>query len=349
MTGTVIRTVLGDVDPSGVGIVDYHEHLFQTSPLLPGDELDDEGRSGIEAQSLADAGVMLMVEATPTGLGRDPAAVARISGRTGMAIVHVTGAHHAGHYAQTAPILAGTTAQLARRFIRDIEDGFSDGSGDTARAPHGEPVRAGMVKAGVRYWSIGAFERRVLEASAQTSRRTGCAIMVHLDYGSAAHEVLDILEDSGVTADRVVLAHVDRNLDAGLHTSLAQRGAYLGYDGMARHKRAPDSEILRCLAQVAGTGSGARHLVLGGDVARSSRYVAYGGMPGLAYLPRRFVPRLERLVSAEAFRCICADNAIRLLSLAGRGEHGTEATAQKARASRDRGGDDPPSGPAGAP
>lgn len=42
MTKQNIRTVLGDVDASLLGAVDYHEYLFQVSPLLPGDELDDE-------------------------------------------------------------------------------------------------------------------------------------------------------------------------------------------------------------------------------------------------------------------------------------------------------------------
>lgn len=310
-----IRTVLGDIDASSVDTVDYHEHLFQVSPLLPGDELDDEVLSGTEAQSLSDAGIRLMVEATPTGLGRNPTAVARISKRTGMAIVHVTGAHHAAHYAPDAPILQMTEEKLAAIFTHDVNEGFDDGTGGITSGPAGAAVRAGMVKAGIRYWSIGAFERRVIAAAARTSHTTGCAVMIHLDYGSATHEVLDLLENHGIPADRVVLAHVDRNLDAELHISLAQRGAYLGYDGMARHKRAPDSDILRCLTRVADTAEGARRLMLGGDVARRTRYIAYDGMPGLAYLPQRFMPRLKKLVRADVYRLIAGGNATRLLSL----------------------------------
>jgi predicted metal-dependent phosphotriesterase family hydrolase len=71
VTGQV-RTVLGDVPASALGRTDYHEHLFQVTPLLPGDELDDDDRSGAEAGLLHAAGIDAMVEATPTGLGRDP-------------------------------------------------------------------------------------------------------------------------------------------------------------------------------------------------------------------------------------------------------------------------------------
>ena len=68
----MVRTVLGDIDPGDLGRTDYHEHLFQVSPLLVGDELDDEERSGAEAKSLYEAGMQSMVDATPMGLGRNP-------------------------------------------------------------------------------------------------------------------------------------------------------------------------------------------------------------------------------------------------------------------------------------
>ena len=50
----MIRTVLGDIEAAELGPTNYHEHLFQISPLLPGDELDDEERSGREAETLRD-------------------------------------------------------------------------------------------------------------------------------------------------------------------------------------------------------------------------------------------------------------------------------------------------------
>lgn len=316
----VIRTVLGDIQPSALGILDYHEHLFQVSPLLAGDELDDENLSGREAVLLRDAGVGAMVEATPVGLGARPEAVARIAAATGLDIVHATGAHHRGHYADGDPILDSTAGAMAERFAADIATGMRGCGGAPALSPGGGPIRAGIVKAGVRYWAIGPFESRVLEAVAATAGTTGCAVMVHLDFGSAAHEVLDLLESHGVASDRVVLAHMDRNLDPGLHASLAERGAYLGYDGMARHREAPDSAILACLVaavsdQVPGGSAAARRILVGGDVARRSRYAAYGGMPGLAYLPSRFLPRLRRLVAPDVYDAITTHNGQRLLSL----------------------------------
>lgn len=314
-TSIVVRTVLGDVDPLTLGATDYHEHLFQASPLLHGDELDDEQQSSEEAKRFHHAGIASMVEATPVGLGRNPEAVARISAQTGLGVVHVTGAHHGGHYPESHPIRALSTEKLAALFSSEVLEGFAVAPGDRTVPKLETPVRAGMLKAGIRYWNIGTFERGVLSAVAVAHRETGAAVMVHLDYGSAAHEVVDILEDQGVPRHRIVLAHIDRNLDAGLHADLISSGVYLGYDGPARHRESSDEAILDCLSRVVAE-VGAERILLGGDVARRSRYLAYGGMPGLEYLPRRFVPRLLKAVGEEAAEAILTTNPARLLAFA---------------------------------
>jgi predicted metal-dependent phosphotriesterase family hydrolase len=314
----VVRTVLGDIPADALGWCDYHEHLFQVSPLLPGDELDDESPSGQEAAALRRGGIASMVEATPTGLGRDPAAVARVSHATGLGVVHVSGAHRQEHYPPGHWLLACTTAELTARFTADVRDGLpavdSAERGAPAVGPTGAPVRAGMLKAGIGYWRISRFEHRVLDAIAEAAAETGVSVMVHLEHGSATWEVLKVLADAGLAADRIVLAHADRNLDPGLHTELTLSGAYLGYDGMARHREAPDSAILDCLQRVVANGDHAR-VLLGGDVARRSRYQAYGGMPGLAYLPERFLPRVRKRLGPELTEQLMVANPARVLSL----------------------------------
>lgn len=294
MTEPFVRTVLGDVHPDSLGRVNYHEHLFQVSPLLRGDELADEALSQEEAADLVASGTGAMVEATPTGLGRRPKAVARISRATGLHIVHVTGAHRAAHYATDDTLLSLDEHRLAERFTADVTDGFMEA----------REVRAGVVKAGIEYWSISPFSRRVLAAAAVTARTTGAPLMVHLEHGSAAHELLDLLEEDGVAPERVALAHVDRNPDPVLHVELAARGARLGYDGWARHREWPDSVLLDCLERVVDTEAGRRSVILGGDVARASRYLSYGGMPGLGYLGRRIVPQLDRRLGESTMRLL---------------------------------------------
>jgi phosphotriesterase-related protein len=317
--------VLGDRPATDLGRCDYHEHLFQVSPLLTGDELDDEEASGREAATLREAGIDAMLEATPTGLGRNPAAVARISAATGLTVVHVSGAHRQEHYAAGHWIMECDVADLTVRFTADIRDGLPARDGaerhPPAVGPTGDPVRAGILKAGIGYWRISPFERRVLAAVAAAAADTGVPVMVHLEHGSAAWEVLEALAEDGLGAERVILAHADRNLDAGLHNELTLAGAYLGYDGMARHREAPDSAILDCLQRVVSEGDPSR-VLLGGDVARRSRYRAYGGMPGLAYLPLRFLPRVRERLGDELTDRLMVANPRTALSLRAAGSPG---------------------------
>ncbi len=312
-----VTTVLGDVDAAELGPLDYHEHLFQVSPLLPGDELDDEPSSRAEAASLRDSGFAAMVDATPVGLGRRPAAAARISAATGLRVVATTGAHREPHYGTGHWLLDASESRLTEVFCRDVAAGMpaTDRPDEErpARGPAGSPVRAAVVKAGIGYWSITDFEHRVLAAVAACWHTTGAAVMVHLEHGSAAFDVLAELARLGVPAPAVALAHIDRNPDPGLHTELAAAGAYLGYDGFARSRQGPDSVLLSCLSAVADRG-GSHRLLLGGDVARRTRYRSYGGLPGLSYLGERVLPRLERDVAPEVVRALLITNPARWLS-----------------------------------
>lgn len=321
-----VRTVLGDVDPVELGPTNYHEHLFQVSPLLPGDDLDDEARSTDEARTLLHSGFGAMVDATPIGLGRRPQALARISAQLGLHIVATTGLHREAHYAGADGLFRASSEQVTQRLVRDVVQGmpatdlaeFTDCNGiqpataEPVASAIGEPIRAGMLKAGIGYWSMSAFERTVLAAVAAAHIRTDAPVMVHLEHGSAAHEVLDLLEHAGVDPSAVVLAHIDRNPDAGLHAELAARGAYLGYDGAARTRSWPDSTLIDCLIAAADRGASQR-IVLGGDVARSSRYLAYGGLPGLGYLGNRFLPRLRAAGGNELADSCVIGNPQRLL------------------------------------
>lgn len=327
-----VRTVRGDLESSALGPTNAHEHAFQVSPLLPGDELKDPERSAQEIAQLAGSGFASMIDATPIGLGRRPAEVRRISESTGVHIVASTGFHRDAHYGEGHPLLALDVADRAALMRRDVSEGMpvwdeASGVGTTGADPSAAPpppadppVRAGMLKVGIEYWAITPAEHRTLEAIAQVHAETDAPVMVHLEFCTAAHEVLDLLVSLGVPASAVLLAHADRSPDAGLHLELMARGAFLGYDGIARAKVRSDEELLDLTERV--VAGGGRNLLLGGDVARASRYVSYGGMPGIAYLGARYLPRLRRRIGDRALERILVDAPARLLARAWRGDLG---------------------------
>lgn len=306
--GGVVRTVLGDIAPEHLGPTDYHEHLLMQSPLLPGDELDDIARSSAETQALAAAGIAALVELTPIGLGRDPGGLATISAATGVHIVVATGVHREAHYPPGHEVRAMDGQMLAERFTADVQEGCTA----TGERTH-DGVRAGIIKCGVGYWSISPMEHTVLAAAAATQRRTGVAVVCHLEMGTAAHEVVELFTANGVAPDRLALAHADRNPDPGLHAELTSGGVYLGYDGMARTKYWPDSTLLDCLLRTAERGRADR-LLLGGDVARRSSFRSYGGLPGMDYLPKVFAPRVVAQGGQALLDQILVDNPAALLS-----------------------------------
>ncbi|QAY74970.1 aryldialkylphosphatase [Agromyces protaetiae] len=307
----MVRTVLGDVEPSTLGAIDYHEHLFHRSPILPGEDLDDPAASEAEFAAFLRSGFDGIVDATPIGLGRRPGALATIAARTRGAIVAATGRHRDAHYAGGGRLDA---LDLAAVFERELTVGIaaSDDEYGVTDAPapaliDGRPVRAGLIKTGIDYWRISTTERAALEAAAAAHLVTGAPVMVHTERASAVPELLGLLEASGVAATRVAIAHADRNPDAGLHAEIAAAGAYLGYDGAARYRDHPESVLLDCLAAVVEAGHGDR-VLLGGDVARRSSFAAYGGMPGLAYLGDRHLRRVRARLGDALTTTILVDN-----------------------------------------
>jgi predicted metal-dependent phosphotriesterase family hydrolase len=315
------RTVLGDVAGEALGRVDYHEHAFQVTPVLAGDELDDEHRSASEFASLKSSGFSSYVDAIPFGPGRQPPALRRLSEKTGIHVVATTGAHKQEHYRSGDPVFLEPEEGLVRRFVADVLDGMPESdAGALGPAAQGVPgagetrVRAGMLKAGVGYWRISSFEQKILSAVAAAHRTTGAPVMVHLDAGTAAFEVIQVLRDQDVRLDHVVLAHVDRNPDPRLHADLAAAGVYIGYDGFGRAKDWPDSMLIDCLLRAAELGAQNR-IMLGTDLARASRYIAYGGLPGLSYLGTRVLPRLVGAAGQRAVDDWTVENPGRLLSV----------------------------------
>ncbi len=296
-----MRTVSGDVGPAELGRVDVHEHMLMATPALPGEEMTDVEAATAEARLVREAGIDTLVELTTLGLGRDPEGLRTVSEASGLRIVMATGVQHDGHHPPGDPIRAWSQEALVDRMTADIETGTAG-------------VRCGMLKVGTGYWSITPFDRRNLEAAAEVHRRTGAPITCHLELGTAALEVVAFFVERGVAADRLILAHIDRNPDPGLHLELASAGAYLSYDGWTRTRHYPDSLLLDCLVSVAESG-GAERILLGSDTARASSLRSQGGLPGMDYMPRRVVPRLDGLGGYSLVETILVANPARVLTL----------------------------------
>ncbi len=309
-----VVTVTGPRAAADLGVVDAHDHLFLDSPAIPGQAFQDAGRAIAEATEARASGVSTLVEMTPIGLGRRPAGMRAVAEATGIGVIAATGYHRdahypAGHWVHEAPV-----ELLAERALIDLVRGMHPADWLDPSLPL-DPARAGAIKAGASYHHVSRGERRRLEALAIASNRTGTAILVHTEVGTAGHEIVDVLETAGVPSGRIALAHLDRNPDAELHAEIAARGVTLEYDTIGRTKYHPDSVVLDLIEAVVAAGHLDR-IVLGLDLGRREYFRAYEGGPGLRYLMDTFVPRLRRRLGDGAVDRILVVNPARLYALA---------------------------------
>ena len=301
-----VQTVLGPVPAAQLGFVDAHEHLFLRTPALPGDDFHDLDRMAREVAEVKDSGIATVIDLTPIGLGRDPVKLAALSERTGVHVIAATGFHRDAHYPAGHWVHREPVETLTSLMLTDLEDGMDARDWQGPRASL-TTHRAGIIKLGCSYQVISQSERRRFEAGAAAARRTGVAVAVHCEIGTMSHEILDLLDSLGVPADRVLLAHIDRNPDPELHAALAARGAWLLYDTVGRIKYRPDSALVDLIESLAGAGHLDR-ILLGTDVGRRSMLRAYGGGPGMAVLGERFLPRLASRLGQSAVDTIMRVN-----------------------------------------
>ncbi|MGW2185826.1 phosphotriesterase family protein [Streptomyces sp. NPDC001719] len=285
-----VRTVLGDLPAGELGVCDAHDHLFLRSPLLPGQELDDRDAAAAELRAFRELGGGTVVQWTPRGMGRRRAELPGLARETGVRIVAATGLHQAAHY--EPGVLERIGAGLAEAFVADLT---------TA------PVRAGLIKVAGGFHGLDAHARLTMAAAAKAHHATGATVAVHLELGTGALDVLDLLcGEFEVPPGKVVLGHLGRCPDTRTHLRAARAGAFLAFDGPSRAHHATDWRLFDALAALAEAGHADR-VLLGGDTTTAA---ARGG-PGMPYLLRTLRPALAKELGEDFVTSVFVDNPAR--------------------------------------
>ncbi|MGJ5749676.1 phosphotriesterase-related protein [Streptomyces puniciscabiei] len=290
-----VRTVLGDIPPEELGVCDAHDHLFLCSPRLPGQELNDLPAARAELAAFRAAGGVAVVQWTPYGMGRRAADLPELSRATGVRLVCATGLHQAAHYdPELLDKLRGSG--LAGLFVSELTDGI----GTTG-------VRTGLIKVAGGFHALDAHARWTMTAAAEAHHATGAPIAVHLEMGTAALDVLELLcGELGVPGHRVILGHLNRFPDPVVQRQAAESGCWLAFDGPSRAHHATDWRMPAAIRDLADAGFGDR-LLLGGDTVVAGGRSVDGG-PGMPYLLRRAWPRLEVELGAELVARMFTEN-----------------------------------------
>jgi phosphotriesterase-related protein len=291
---STVRTVLGDVPPGLLGVCDAHDHLFLGSPRLPGQELRSVSAARAELAAFREQDGGAVVQWTPYGMGRRAADLPPLSRETGVRVVAATGLHQAVHYDEET--LTGLRGRLAEVFVSELAEGIGTSG-----------VRAGFIKVAGGFHALDSHARWTMAAAAEAHHATGAPIAVHLELGTGALDVLDLLcGELGVPPRRVILGHLSRSPDLLVHRQAAESGCYLAFDGPSRANHATDWRMPDAVRALADAGFGDR-LLLGGDTTTSAARSVNGG-PGMPYLLLRVRPRLTLALGEELVGRILNEN-----------------------------------------
>jgi 5-phospho-D-xylono-1,4-lactonase len=314
----VVRTVLGDVDASTLGVTYAHEHLAIDSALVraafPHILLDDPALAVVEVRACQVAGVRTMVDAMPAASGRDVVRLAEIGRATGLNVVAVTGLHHERYYGPAHWTARIDVEALAQLFIDDIEigvDAFDYTGPLVRRTGH----RAGLIKVATDGGELEPRDRHLFEAAAAAHGATGAPILTHCEHGRGALEQVAALTGLGVPASAILVSHTDKVTDRAYHADLARTGAWLVFDQAVRQHDSETPGTAVVIEHLAAAGF-LDHILLATDGARRDLWNAYGGRPGLAWLASTFPAILvARGLSLEDVDRILVANPARALAL----------------------------------
>ncbi len=317
-----VTTVLGPVSADDLGMALTHEHLFSdwTRPAKVPEEAaeralyharvdasiswllsdnprccldncrqDDADAMVEELQNFVGAGGRTVVDCTNADIGRNPLVLQEISKRTGLNIVMGSGWYvHPFHDESKA---LATADDLCDELVAE----FANGAGDTG-------VRPGIIgEIGVSP-KFTDGEKTRLRAACRAQRQVGVPLFIHLPgWQRRAFEVLDMaVNDEGVAPQAIVLCHMDPSgEDVEYQRAVAGRGVWLEFDmiGMpyyyAGEGQSPAPEqTARAIAGLIRDGHAAQ-ILLSHDLAAKSMWTRNGGN-GIGYVPRLFLPRLQR-------------------------------------------------------
>jgi len=315
---TFVRTVLGDADPSELGVTYAHEHLVidggRPVELSPDFLLADIERLEAELSDAAASGLGAAIDAMPADCGRNPAKLAELSRRSGVRIVAATGLHHERFYGPSHWSLRASEDELADLFVADVTNGIDerDYGGPIVRRT---AVRAGIVKVAGSQGGPSERDRPIFRAAAATHLQTGVPVHTHCEAGTGALEQIRLLTDAGVPAAHISLSHVDKVVDRGYHRELLSTGAFAVYDQAFRWGER-ENGTLRLLESVVADGL-IGQVMLGMDAARQGYYRAFGGTPGLDWLLRGFSDEMQACgLGPEIRHRLFVDNPARAFAFA---------------------------------
>jgi phosphotriesterase-related protein len=300
---TALVTTLGPLPAAELGVILPHEHIFT--------DLRTWNQPGYGEASVADvvammapeleraraAGVMVLVECTPVGVGRRCDALRAVSLATGFPLVAPTGIYREPWI---PPWAHAASEDVLAAWMQSELDGEIDRSG----------VQAGWIKLSAGDDGLTATETKILRAAARAGKATGAVIGSHTRRGRVAVEQARIIEERGYSASRFIWIHAQNEPDIAVNVELAKRGAWIEYDAIGRE--GADDFFTDRVVRMLDAGLG-EHVLLSHDRGWYDPAKPGGGTARpFTYLVECFLPRLRLAgVDEGTIRLLTASNPFR--------------------------------------
>jgi 5-phospho-D-xylono-1,4-lactonase len=290
-----VRTVLGDISSSDMGLTYSHEHIIieESYPTVsnPLFILNDVDKVSEELTRFYQVGGRTVVDTMPANCGRNIEKLAEVSRRTKVNILAPTGIHLEKYYVPNHWRYLYSEDQLTRLFIDDITLGIDRhdyGGPIVERTPH----KAGLLKLATGDSAITSHQEKIFRAVVYAHQETGAPILTHTSGGQLALEQAALFTKLGADLSHVVISHTDRLDDVDYHRELLQTGIKVEYDAAFRWKAGEENVTLKLLEKLLPEFPD--QITMGMDMAKNSYWKSYGGKPGLNFLMEEFREELKK-------------------------------------------------------
>lgn len=311
----MIRTIWKDIRPEEAGHAQCHEHIwlkkgasYEVNHALC---MDDRRRSLAELKNYYQAGGRLIVDAQPTGCGRDAAMLAELSMESRVFIVAAAG-FHKKEFFDNLLLFSWSEDELAGLYEKEIEAGI-EASGQASSL-----YRAGILKAAAdRNWQTDPVYQKLFGAVAKAAGRTNAPVMIHTEKGNDIPGMIRWFQERGISPEKLLICHLDRtHYDTDYHKKVLSTGCFLCYDSIHRLKYVSEQEEMALLCAIKESGLTGQ-IVLSLDTTNQRLRSYYAEDMGLDYILTTFVPQLrEHGFTDQEIRQMCTTNARTILDFA---------------------------------
>ncbi len=298
-----VMTVLGPRPVEQIGIADAHNHVW--IDVVPGaapdsPHLDDSAQILAELVEYRLAGGNTILDCQPAGCGRNGIQLYELSLASGVNLVACTGFHRQRYYAPDYWLWQRDAGKVSQYLIRE----FSQGLEETRNLA--QIVKPGFIKIACEV-DLDHTPQAALEGAAIAAATTHAAIEIHTEKGGDAENIVRYFIDHDVSAHQLILCHIDKRPDFGLHRSLAQAGVLLEYDTFYRAKYAPQDNLWPLIEKMISAGLSSA-VALATDIAEENMRCSAGGPGFVGFLTIIRAGLADRGVSPDTMKNLLGGN-----------------------------------------